>query len=52
MAFDPSRHESVETAVNPDLPPGSLADIILDGWTYKGRVLRFARVIVVKEKEK
>lgn len=49
MAFDPSRHESVETAINPDLPPGSLAEVLLDGWTYKGRVLRYAKVVVVKE---
>jgi molecular chaperone GrpE len=50
MNFDPSRHESVDTAVNPELPPGSVADIVLEGWTYKGRLLRFAKVIVVKEK--
>jgi molecular chaperone GrpE len=47
MTFDPARHESVETAVNPDLPPGSLAEVLLDGWTYKGRVLRYAKVVVV-----
>jgi molecular chaperone GrpE len=47
MNFDPARHESVETAVNPDLPPGSLAEILLEGWTYKGRVLRYAKVVVV-----
>lgn len=50
MNFDPSRHESVDTVINPGLPPGSVADIVLDGWTYKGRLLRVARVIVVKEK--
>jgi molecular chaperone GrpE len=49
MVFDPSRHESVETAVNPDLTPGFLAEVLLDGWTYKGRVLRYAKVVVVKE---
>ena len=48
MNFDPSRHESVDTAVNPGLPPGSVADIVLDGWTYRGRLLRFAKVIVVR----
>jgi molecular chaperone GrpE (heat shock protein) len=50
MNFDPSRHESVDTAVNPGLPPGSVADVVLEGWTYNGRLLRFAKVIVVKEK--
>ncbi len=50
MPFDPSRHESVDTVVDPGLSPGTVADIVLDGWIYKGRLLRFAKVIVVKEK--
>ncbi len=50
MTFDPSRHESVDTLVNAELPPGSVADIVREGWIYNGRLLRFAKVIVVKEK--
>jgi len=50
VPFDPSRHEAVDTVVDPELSPGTVADIVLDGWIYKGRLLRYAKVIVVKEK--
>jgi molecular chaperone GrpE (heat shock protein) len=51
MPFDAARHEAAETVANPDLRPGTIADILLDGWMYNGRLLRFARVVVARDYE-
>jgi len=51
MAFDPSLHESVGVDHQSDLVPGSITEIIQPGWLYKGEVLRFAKVIVVRAKQ-
>ncbi|HEB11818.1 MAG TPA: nucleotide exchange factor GrpE [Spirochaetales bacterium] len=51
MAFDPSLHESVGVDHQSDLIPGSITEIIQPGWLYKGEVLRFAKVIVAREKQ-
>ncbi len=48
MIFDPSKHEAVDTIIDNELPKGAIADIVLDGWIYKGNLLRTARVVVVK----
>lgn len=51
MTFDPSMHESVGTVNNPGLPTGSIAEVVLKGWKYKEKILRFAKVLVVKEEK-
>jgi molecular chaperone GrpE len=51
MTFDPSVHEAVGTVNNPELPTGSIAEVVLKGWKYKKRILRYAKVVVVKEEK-
>jgi molecular chaperone GrpE len=51
MTFDPSIHEAVGTVNHPELPTGSIAEVVLKGWKYKKRILRYAKVVVVKEEK-
>ena len=48
MEFDPRYHEAVGTDLSSSLDPGSIAEIIERGWIFRKKVLRFAKVIVVK----
>ena len=45
--FDPSKHESIGEVEAPD-PPGSVADVIQKGYLFRERVMRPARVRLVK----
>jgi len=49
MIFNPSYHESVGVTEQSVLNSGSVAEIIRSGWIYKGQILRFAKVIVVRK---
>ena len=51
MAFNPAHHESISMDYDSHLPAGSISDIIESGWLYKDSVLRFAKVIVAKNRE-
>jgi molecular chaperone GrpE len=46
--FDPLRHEAVAMVDHPGLPPGSVAHVLSPGMLLHGRVVRPARVTVVK----
>ncbi len=48
MAFDPALHEAVDVTSDPGLPSGAIADVIQAGWLYRGKVLRYAKVVVAK----
>lgn len=48
MKFDPCYHEAVGIGPSSSPVPGLVADIIEKGWTFRGKVLRFAKVIVTK----
>ena len=44
--FDPQTMEAVATAERPDLEPGTVLDVLREGYTYQGQVLRAAQVRV------
>ena len=48
MKFDPLFHEAIGTSSSSSLAPGLIMDIIESGWTFESKILRFAKVIVVK----
>ncbi len=48
MKFDPLFHEAIGTGSSSSMTPGSIMDIIESGWTFESKILRFAKVIVVK----
>ncbi len=48
MTFDPSRHEAVEACESSLVAPGAVAEVVENGWLYRGHVLRFAKVIVAR----
>ena len=48
IVFNPELHESVSTAFSSSLPSGTISQIVEQGWLYKGKLLRYARVIVSK----
>ena len=45
--FDPNVHEAMAHAARADLPEGTVAEELQAGFTYRGRLLRAARVTVV-----
>ena len=48
--FDPTTMEALTTLpASDEHPDGSVIDTLEDGWMYKDRVLRPARVVVAKE---
>ncbi|WP_082553686.1 nucleotide exchange factor GrpE [Altererythrobacter sp. Root672] len=47
-AFDPSRHEAIMEVVDPERAPGSVVDVMEDGYTIHDRLLRPARVSVTR----
>ena len=44
--FDPQVHEALGTKEDPSLEPGSVATVTEPGFTYRGKLLRPARVLV------
>jgi molecular chaperone GrpE len=48
VAFDPLQHEALAMVDHPTLPPGYVADVLSPGMALHGRVLKAARVTVVK----
>jgi molecular chaperone GrpE len=48
--FDPSLHEAVTEINDPERPPGTVAQVLEDGYTIHDRLLRPARVAVVKRR--
>ena len=46
--FDPQLHEAMTMVPNPDAEPNSVMDVMQRGYTLNGRLVRAAKVIVVK----
>ena len=46
--FDPNLHNAVMQAESDELPENTVAQVFMKGYTYKGSVIRFAAVSVVK----
>ena len=44
--FDPAWHEAAESRSSPGIEPGTILSTVRPGYTWQGRVLRPARVIV------
>jgi len=49
MPFDSALHEAVGTNTDSKQPLNTITEIIENGWLYKKKVLKFAKVIVAKE---
>jgi molecular chaperone GrpE len=47
--FDPEFHEAMTTQEAPDQPPGSVLNVFQKGYLLNGRLLRPARVVIVRE---
>lgn len=45
--FDPELHEAIGSGAHPTLAPGTIMHVELPGYTFNGRLLRPARVLVV-----
>ena len=50
--FDPERHEALFIEETDDHPEGTIIKELAQGYTFKGRVIRPARVVVAKPKNK
>lgn len=48
--FDPTIHEALMESADRSHPPGTVTEVLEDGFTIGGRLLRPARVSVAKEK--
>ena len=46
--FDPQLHEAMAMVPNPDTEPNTVMDVMQRGYTLNGRLVRAAKVIVVK----
>lgn len=44
--FDPELHEAVAQHPSEDKPPGTVLEVIVPGYRFRGRVLRHAQVVV------
>ena len=49
--FDPQEHEAMTMVPNPDAEPNSVMDVMARGYKLNGRLVRAAKVIVVKGAE-
>lgn len=49
--FDPQLHEALTVVPNPDAEPNSIMDVMQKGYVLNGRLVRAAKVIVVKPPE-
>jgi molecular chaperone GrpE (heat shock protein) len=50
-SFDPHRHRVSETRVDAERADGSIAEVALPGWRWRGELLRKAAVVVVRSGE-
>ena len=46
--FDPNYHNALLQVESDELPSGTVAQVVQKGYTYKGKVIRFALVTVVE----
>ena len=46
--FDPQEHEAMTMVPNPDAEPNSVMDVMAKGYKLNGRLVRAAKVIVIK----
>lgn len=46
--FDPALHEAVMQVDDPTAPPGTVVQVLEDGYTINGRLLRPAKVVVTR----
>ena len=46
--FDPTLHEALAAAEAREVGEGCVCEVVQQGWLLRGRVLRFARVVVAK----
>ncbi len=46
--FDPQLHEAMAMVLNPDAEPNSVMEVMQRGYTLNGRLVRAAKVVVVK----
>ncbi|MEU8270388.1 nucleotide exchange factor GrpE [Sphaerisporangium sp. NPDC049002] len=51
VPFDPSRHEAVSTVADPDLPPGTVVEVVRPGYGDGERQLRPAAAVVSTKPE-
>ena len=49
--FDPMKHEAVMETDETERPPGSVAQVLENGYTIHDRLLRPARVVVAKPQQ-
>jgi molecular chaperone GrpE len=49
--FDPKKHEAVMETAETDQPPGSVAQVLENGYMLHDRLLRPARVVVAKARQ-
>ena len=50
-SFDPNIHEAVSIVPTDELEPGQVVEVMQEGYRYRGRLVRAARVIVSAESE-
>ena len=50
--FDPGKHEAVMETDQTEQPPGSVVQVLENGYTLHDRLLRPARVVVAKSPQK
>jgi molecular chaperone GrpE len=51
-AFDPSLHEAVQSRPTRDHAPGTILETVRPGYTFQGRILRHAPVVVAAAPQK
>jgi molecular chaperone GrpE len=49
--FDPELHEAVAQQPGEDEPPGTVLEVVLPGYRFRGRVLRHANVVVAAPRQ-
>ena len=49
--FDPQLHEAMAMVPNPDAEPNTVMDVMQRGYTLNGRLVRAAKVVVVKSEQ-
>ena len=49
--FDPQLHEAMAMVPNPEAEPNSVMDVMQRGYTLNGRLVRAAKVVVVKSEQ-
>jgi molecular chaperone GrpE len=50
--FDPNHHEAIVAIADPSHPPGTVTEVVEQGYTIRDRLLRPARVVISKEPAK